>query len=119
MKYENLPIYKASMDFCVYAENLVKGFSRYHKYTIGTDLRNNAKEILFLIHRANIDQENKFLHVKKLVFKIEDTKTLISLAKELKVYKSFNSYEHSLKLIVLVAKQAQAWYKNIKAKNNA
>ncbi len=116
MKYENLPIYKASLDFCVYVETIVKNFDRYHKYTIGADLRNNAKDILFLIHRANIDIDNKPLHVKKLVFKIEDTKVLINLCKELKVYKSFNSYEYSLKLIVLVAKQATAWYKNIKNK---
>ncbi len=102
MKYENLPIYKASMDFCVYIEQIVKQYDRYHKYTLGTDLRNSAKEILFLIHRANIDQENKLFHLKKLIFKLEDTKVLINLAKELKAYKSFNSYEHSLKLMLMI-----------------
>ncbi len=119
MKYENLPIYKASLDFCVYMEQIVRNFDRYHKYTIGTDLRENAKKILFLIHRANIDTQNKEKHIKSLIFTVEDTKVLINLAKELKVYKSFKSYEHSLKLVVLVVRQAQAWYKNLKAKNNA
>jgi hypothetical protein len=54
MKYENLPIYRDAMSFCVYIESIVKSFDKYHKYTIGTDLREYTKSILFLIHRANI-----------------------------------------------------------------
>ncbi len=33
--YENLPIYKKSLELAVYIENVVRNFSRYHKYTIG------------------------------------------------------------------------------------
>lgn len=36
---EHLPIYKASYDLCLYLEQVVHGFSRYHKYTLGPDLR--------------------------------------------------------------------------------
>ena len=36
---EHLPIYKASYDLCLYLEQVVRGFSRYHKYTLGADLR--------------------------------------------------------------------------------
>ena len=32
---EHLPIYKASYDLCLYLEEAVHGFSRYHKYTLG------------------------------------------------------------------------------------
>jgi len=39
MLYENLPIYKSALDLCVYIETIVQGFERYHKYTIGEDLR--------------------------------------------------------------------------------
>ena len=38
-QYEHLPIYKKTMDLAVYIENLVRGFSRYNKYTLGTELR--------------------------------------------------------------------------------
>jgi hypothetical protein len=38
-QYEHLPIYKKAFDMIVYIENTVKGFSRYHKYTLGTELR--------------------------------------------------------------------------------
>ncbi len=38
-RYEHLPIYKAAFDFNVYVEQIVRHFSRYHKYTPGTELR--------------------------------------------------------------------------------
>ena len=37
--YEHLPIYKKSLDLAVYIETVVKGFARYHKYTLGSELR--------------------------------------------------------------------------------
>jgi hypothetical protein len=33
-RYEHLPLYKASIDLAVYIEQIVAGFSRYHKYTL-------------------------------------------------------------------------------------
>lgn len=38
-QYEHLPIYKAAFDLQVYFEGIVKNFSRYHKYTHGSALR--------------------------------------------------------------------------------
>lgn len=38
-RYEHLPIYKKAMDVAVHFEKVAAGFSRYHKYTLGTDLR--------------------------------------------------------------------------------
>jgi len=34
MRYDNLPIYRSSINLCVYIETIVKGFDKYHKYTI-------------------------------------------------------------------------------------
>jgi hypothetical protein len=39
-RYEHLPIYKAALDAAVHFEKVVAGFSRYHKYTLGSELRN-------------------------------------------------------------------------------
>ena len=36
---DHLPIYKRSDDLCLYLEQVVRKFSRYDKYTLGTDLR--------------------------------------------------------------------------------
>ena len=39
---EHLPIYKGTYDLCLYLEQVVHNFSRYHKYTLGADLRDGA-----------------------------------------------------------------------------
>ena len=59
MRYDNLPIYKSALNLCVYTETIVKSFDKYNKYTLGEDLRNFSKELLFLIHRANISSDKK------------------------------------------------------------
>ena len=35
-RYEHLPIYKQALDVAVHFEKTVAGFSRYHKYALGT-----------------------------------------------------------------------------------
>jgi len=40
---EHLPIYKASFDLCLYLEQVVRSFSRCHKYGLGADLRDGAQ----------------------------------------------------------------------------
>jgi len=37
--YEHLPIYKTPMDLTVYPEQAAWNFSRYYKYRLGSDLR--------------------------------------------------------------------------------
>ena len=39
-RYEHLPIYRAAFDLAVHIEKIVHNFSRYHKYTLGSELRN-------------------------------------------------------------------------------
>mgnify|MGYP001271734032 CR=1 FL=1 len=110
MLYDNLPVYKSAMGLCVYIEQIVMGFDRYHKYTIGEDLRSRSKEALFCIHKAN-RQKDKRVELERLRDKCEEIKMLISLAKELKAFKGFNQFEHSVKLTVNICKQAQSWLK--------
>ncbi len=42
-----LPIYKSALALAVYMEQIVRGFEKYHKYTIGVDLRQKSKELLY------------------------------------------------------------------------
>ena len=42
-QYEHLPIYREAFKFLIYCEEIVRNFSRYHKYTHGSDLRNAAR----------------------------------------------------------------------------
>ncbi len=43
-RHEHLPIYKAALDMTVHFEKSVAGFSRYHKYTLGTELRQGSRD---------------------------------------------------------------------------
>ena len=52
-RYEHLPIYKAALDMTVHFEKLVAGFSRYHKYTLGTELREASRRVLMQVLHAN------------------------------------------------------------------
>ncbi len=108
MRYDNLPIYRSSLNLCVYVETIVKSFDKYHKYTIGEDLRTYSKDLMFMVHRANISQEKKE-KLQNLTYKCEDLKMLINLSKELKAFKSFKQFENISKQTVDVCKQAQAW----------
>ncbi|MEA2029310.1 MAG: hypothetical protein U9N49_10100 [Campylobacterota bacterium] len=39
MNSSELPIFKSALDLCIYIETIVKSFDKYHKYTIGADMR--------------------------------------------------------------------------------
>ena len=41
------------MDLTIYFEKIVRNFTRYHKYTLGSELREKSREIVGLIIKAN------------------------------------------------------------------
>ena len=59
-RYEHLPIYKKAMDLTIYFEKVVRNFSRYHKYTLGSELREKSREIVGLIIKANFTVGGEF-----------------------------------------------------------
>ena len=44
MNNQNFPIFRAALELCTYIETIVKGFDKYHKYTIGEDMRKFSKK---------------------------------------------------------------------------
>jgi hypothetical protein len=48
-----LPIYRAAADPVVLLDKVVRDFSRFHKYSLGTRLREKAMEIVLLVARCN------------------------------------------------------------------
>jgi len=80
--YENLPVYKKALDLTVYFEKIVSNFSRYHKYTVGTELRNLSRRILVLIAKANI-RRDRMNALQETLSKLEELKILIRICKEM------------------------------------
>jgi succinate dehydrogenase/fumarate reductase flavoprotein subunit len=74
--YERLPIYKKAMEVAVYFENIVKNFSRYNKYTLGSELRTVSRDIVKLIIKANSARE-KLPILHELRERLEELKVLI------------------------------------------
>jgi hypothetical protein len=107
-RYEHLKIYKDAMDMALYFEQIVRNFSRYNKYTIGSDLRNKSREIACQIMRAN-SMRDKEAALRELVSLMEELKVLIRLCGESKAFYNANSYYHSSRLLAGVSTQAQAW----------
>ena len=105
---ETLPIYKSALSLAVYMEQIVRGFEKYHKYTMGVELREKSKTLLFAINRVNMS-DDKVKALATLRDACEDMKVLIQIAKELQSFKNFKQFEHSSLLTVTVCKQAQAW----------
>ncbi len=108
--YQNLPVFKATMQLQVYLETTVKGFSRYHKYTIGTRLRETCWEMLNLIIKANNTLKNeRYPVLEALRDKAEETNIALILGKELKAFSNYNSYEYAARLGHEIAKQCEGW----------
>ena len=107
-RYDYLPIYKKAFDLCVFFEKLVKSFSRYDKYVLGTDLRNKSRQVACQIMRVNSLPDKKE-SLQELVALIEELKLVVRLCKEVGVFNKFSSYEYSSGLVVDLAKQSQAW----------
>ena len=56
-RHEHLPIYRDALALTVHFEQNVAGFTRYHKYTLGTELRNASRRTVSPIIQANIQSD--------------------------------------------------------------
>lgn len=91
-RYEHLPIYKAALDAAVHFEKVVAGFSRYHKYTLGTELRNASRWVVEQVIRTNTAR-NRLPELIRLRDGLERVLVLMRLAKEVQAFKSFQAYQ--------------------------
>ena len=89
-RYEHLPIYNKAMELGVYLDTIVRNFSRYHKYTIGQDLRDLSRNVIKSIICAN-SSVTKTEPLFNLVQHCEMLKTMLFFAKEAKAFSSFDN----------------------------
>ena len=120
-RYEHLPIYTAALDLTVHFEKVVAGFSRYHKYTLGTELREGSRGVLQQVLRANnaATREQRVAELLVLRDRIEAVLLAMRVAKEVKAFKSFAGYLHAVEQVGSVARQNEGWFKQTQAKAQA
>ena len=110
-RYEHLPIYKKAFDLALYFENVVAGFSRYHKYTLGTELRNRSRGLVLAITRANSSRD-KVPHLMGLRDDLEELLLLVRLCKEIKAFKNFKSFQYAAGEVAALSRQNEGWLKS-------
>ena len=59
----------------------MRNFSRYHKYSLGTDLRDGARRVLKLVVRGNarLDKGTVLLQIRE---ELEELKVLLRLSQD-------------------------------------
>ena len=110
-KYEHLPIFRDAYALALNLEKIVSHFSRYHKYTLGTELREQARLLLRTIIAAN-NSSDKRPHLLELRISLEYFKTLSRLCHDSKAYASTKSYLHIADQLGCIARQNEGWLKN-------
>lgn len=109
-RFRHLPVWQTAMDLAVHLEKAVRGFPRYYKYTLGTELRQTAQRVCRLVARANEARaEARARVLDELVLVVEEMKTLLTLAKEVKAFANFNDFAGAAELAVSLGKQSGGW----------
>lgn len=110
-RYEHLPIYKAAYDLALHMEKIVRNFSRYHKYTLGAELRDSSRNILKRIIAANNtgDTGERIRILEELRGEAEWFKVLARLCHESGGFANTKAYLHVSEQAVKIAKQNEGW----------
>mgnify|MGYP001594147175 CR=1 FL=1 len=112
-RYEHLPIYRKSFELAVYLEQVTAGFSKRHKYALGTRIQDAAQAVLCRVVRAqNTGPAERESELRELRLEVEVMKNLLHLGKEVQAFKSFNAYHHAAELAVDVGRQTEGWLKS-------
>jgi hypothetical protein len=88
----------------------VRQFSRYHKYSLGADLRDGARRVLRLVVRANARRDKAPL-LLELREELEELKVLLRLGHDVKAFPNLNAFEHAIRQLTEIAKQTEGWLK--------
>jgi hypothetical protein len=111
-RYDPLAIYRTAFDLAVQIEQIVRHFSRYHKYTLGAELWECSRRALQRVIEANSQRgEARKETLLRLRQELEWFKVLARLCHESNAFATTKAYLHVSEQIVSVAKQNEGWLK--------
>ncbi len=102
----HLPIWRDATRLLLAIEQAVRVFPRYHKYTLGTELRRQPMQVCRLIMRAADQRAEQTQWLQQLVTAVDDLKLSVQLAKELEAFRSFTEFQVIAELAVAVENSA-------------
>ncbi len=114
MKYDELPVYKASYDLILEVFKTSQTIKREYRYTLGERLKMEIVELMMCIYHANItvDKEPYILKARE---HIEVIKLQIRLLHDLGQMPNRNMATLNLN-IESISKQLAAWHKSVNEK---
>ena len=107
MKKNDIPIWRDASQLLLETERAVRHFTRYHKYTLGTEMRQQAMKICQLVSRAWRDKAHTADILPRLVLAVDDLKIQLQLGRELQAFRNFAEFEQLAGLAVRVGKQGE------------
>ena len=116
-QYEHLPIYREAFKFLIYCDTVVRNFSRYNKYTHGSDLRDTARTMVKLIIRAN-SSRIKSPVLEELRVTVEEAKLIVRVCKEVEAFQKFSHFETAVNQVTNIGRQTEGWLKNARKREN-
>lgn len=118
MTANRLPeITKKAERLLIETEESVRGFTRYHKYALGTELRNQAMAVVRLCNRAWRDRSRQLHWVSELIWAIDELKLSLQLGSQLKVFKNFSQFERLIRAAEEVGRMAGGWKRQLHRKS--
>lgn len=118
MKNHQLPeIAKKAERLLVDIEQAVRCFVRYHKYTIGSDLREQSMTVVRMCHRTWRDRWHQSHWVSELIWAIDELKLTIQLGCQLHAFKSFRQFELIIRAAEEVGRCAGGWKRELHRKS--
>lgn len=112
-RYRHTPLWRDASRFVVEVEMVVRRFPRYHKYTLGSELRTQAMNVCRLVARAGqeADAQRRAALLERLVWAVEDLKMSVQLAKEVEAFASFAQFQRLAEQAVALGRQSGGWWK--------
>jgi hypothetical protein len=92
-------------------EDSVGRFARRHRYSVGADLRNAAREVARCTFLAWRDRNRQFIRVRELSTAVDNLKLEMMLAKDVSAFRSDAEFEAVARLVSDLGRQVGGWLK--------
>ena len=116
MNANKAPIWRDAQRLLVVTEEQVRRFPRYHKFTLGSDLRRQALQICRLVNRAWRDQQGRLRHIEQLVMAVDEFKLLLQVGKEVRACAGFGQFQQLVELAVALGRRSGGWRRRLLAR---
>lgn len=115
MARELPPLFKTTERVIREIEEAVRRFPRFHKYSIGQRLRDQAYTVLELLHLAWRDRSQQLQHVRQLVLAVDVLKSTLQVAMQLGAVASTGQFEAVFRVIQELGRQSGGWLRRLRS----